>query len=80
MPRTNMCKPSALVQIEHELREFVNGARYMSVADIRRSLGIKDDHIVYKIMEPFAPLVMPSGKRRWKVEDVAKMEHQRTVS
>lgn len=80
MPRTNMCKPSKLIQIESELRDFVDGARYMSLSDIRRSLGIKNDRDVYKMMEPFPVLIMPSGRRRWKIEDVAKMEYTRTTN
>ena len=80
MPRTNIGKPKELVQLEQELREFVDGARYMTLSDISRSLGIRDNKIIYEMMRPFPAMVMPSGRKRWKLEDVARMEYQRTVS
>lgn len=79
MPKTNMCKPSKLVQIEQELREACGGARYITAAQICRLYGIKYHPNVEKMMEGFTAIVMPSGRRKWKLEDVAKMEYQRTV-
>ena len=80
MPRTNMCKPKELVRIEQELRELHKGARYMTKAEIGRAYSIKNYDTIEALMAGFAPIVLPSGNRRWKLEDVAQMEYQRTVS
>ncbi len=80
MPRTNMGKPKELVRIEQELREMHKGARYMTKAQIGRAYSIKNYDVIEKLMAGFPPIVLPSGQRRWKLEDVARMEYTRTVS
>lgn len=79
MPRTNMCKPKELVRIEQELREFVGGARWFTQAQIGRVTGIKKHSLINDLMSPYPHVLMPSGRKRWKLEDVALMEYTRTV-
>ena len=79
MPRTNMCKPKELIAIEKELLEQNNGARWFTQAQIGRAIGIKKHSLINELMSPYPHILMPSGRKRWKLEDVARMEYSRTV-
>ena len=79
MPRTNMCKPKELVAIENDLRELYKGARWLSQAQIGRAYSIKKHSLINELMAPYPHVEMPSGRKRWKLEDVARMEWSRTV-
>ena len=78
MPRTNIGKPKELVAIENALLEQNNGARWFTQAQIGRMTGIKKHSLINELMSPYPHIVMPSGRKRWKLEDVARMEYQRT--
>lgn len=69
MPRTNMCKPRVLVELETELRgEYPKMVNKSQVKDIT---GIRNYALIDEFLDGLTAYRV--GKRlKWKIEDVAQ--------
>lgn len=79
MPRTNMCKPSRLVEIETMVRESCKKAEYAGAADVGRIVGTSKYGVIYDMMAGY-PVTLIGKRKKWRVGDIAKALYERETT